>query len=83
MSINQSVLIRINSERKKQDEIFGPELDDGNTNRRWHELIEYYLKFVRDSKEIHEFEKDMVKVASLAIAALESTYRKFPGDFEG
>lgn len=66
----------VNLERSYQDDKWGgPDHDDTETEESWQRYITEYAN-ARDRAEGYDFRKRMVKVAALAVAALESHDRK-------
>lgn len=79
--ITHKVLSEIREERERQDEEWGgPKHDDTHDALDWHEFIEYQCdRFYRSCSSSTSERPDrsrLVKVAALAIAALESIDRK-------
>lgn len=69
------IFAQIDEEREYQQEKFG-HLDETNTAYNWAAYISHYATrhLIGDPKLVseEEFKKDMIKVASLAVAALEA-----------
>jgi len=76
----KNVFDEIKAERKIQDKRFGTSFDDSNTPYNWAAFIGNYAtrNLIGDpsSISIEKFRSDMVKVAALAVAAVEATDRK-------
>jgi hypothetical protein len=69
----EAVLNEIRAERQYQDSIWGgPEHDDTNTERNWADYIVEYLSGLSPRTQHKGFRERMVKVAALAVAAIES-----------
>lgn len=62
----------IDSERDRQDKLWGPEFDAKNTTNDWIAYINVYLgKAVTNPFDERIFRANILKVAALAAAALE------------
>jgi hypothetical protein len=67
------ILSEVNDERKYQDELWGQHNDDGTTEAEWKTYIDQYTHaFHRAEKYKDDFRTRMVKVAALAVAAVEA-----------
>lgn len=62
----------IDRERAYQDEKFGPAFDNNNTKENWRDYIVKYA-----NHPTYDFRKRMLKVAALAVAAIEAYERKY------
>jgi hypothetical protein len=70
------------NERTYQDEKWGgPEHDDAETEENWQKYITEYAN-AQGRSESYDFRKRMVKVAALALAAIESVDRKAGPEIE-
>jgi len=80
-SLNGKIIIEIVKERSDQDEQWGgPTHDDTHSREDWCCFIENQLMQIRNSNEdISIFRARMVKVAALAVAAIERTDRYVQG----
>lgn len=71
---------QIGAERDAQDAKWGAEFDDRNTSYNWAAYIAQYAthNLIGDPRAASEvlFRDDMVKVAALAVAAIESIDRR-------
>jgi hypothetical protein len=79
----QAILFAIEDERKRQDEMWGgPTHDDEHVRRRWLDdiIIGWFIRKARGFSHLDsdalKFEENMVKVAALAVAAIQSSRRK-------
>ena len=73
--MREQIFEEINKERDYQDQKWGTEFDDRNTLNDWVTYISIYLARAADMGNIHDPEKQrlyMLKVASLAVVALET-----------
>jgi hypothetical protein len=70
----QQIFEAINKERDYQNTLWGSEFDTHNTADDWATFITYYVtrNLVKKNFNQRDFEIDMIKVASIAIAAIES-----------
>jgi len=70
----------VDAERDEQDTKWGADFDDRNTPYNWAAYIGQYSTrhLIGDPRQVSEatFRADMVKVAALAIAAIESIDRR-------
>jgi hypothetical protein len=72
----QEIFDAINSERNYQDSKWGTNFDDKNSINDWGTYINIYLAKATNMGETAEVqEENLLKVASLAVAALETFYR--------
>ena len=75
-TVRETALKAIDRERKYQDEKWGPEFDDKNTANDW---IAYIDRYAAKSAEIGlspgHYQIAMVKVAAIAVAAMEASSR--------
>lgn len=66
----------IETERLHQDTLFGPDFDDQNTANDW---AVYLLRYTANTCEfnvgIENWRRQMIKVAAIAVAALEAAER--------
>lgn len=70
------------NERRYQDEKWGgPEHDDGETELNWQRYITEYAN-AQGRSASYDFRKRMVKVAALAMAAIEAVDRKAAPEVE-
>jgi hypothetical protein len=70
------------NERRYQDEKWGgPEHDDTETEENWQKYITEYAN-AQGRSESYDFRKRMVKIAALALAAIESVDRKAGPEIE-
>lgn len=73
MNKTEDVLAEIRGERQYQDYLWGgPEHDDKQTERNWTDFIVEYLSGLSPRTKDKGFRERMVKVAALAVAAIES-----------
>ena len=71
--MNEAILQEIREEREYQDGKWGTEFDDKNTLNDWAAYINVYLgKCVTMKSNPEEQRKQMKKVATLAVAAMEA-----------
>jgi len=64
-------------ERQRQDAKWGgPEHDDTHTPADWVSLMDDRLAYPEQAEGCDEYRKDMVEIAALAIAAIESFDRR-------
>ncbi len=73
--MREQIFEEINKEREYQDQKWGSEFDDRNTVNDWATYISIYAGHAADMGNIHDIEQQrlhMLKVASLAVAALET-----------
>ena len=74
---NKTVLEEITRERARQELKWGgPEHDDTHSRADWINLIDERLAYPEEADECAEYRKDMIEIAALAIAAVESLDRK-------
>lgn len=67
----------ISRERTAQDEQWGGAIhDDSHEPWEWCNCIAKQNRLARDADEVEEYESRLVKVAALAIAAIESSRRQ-------
>ena len=73
----QAIFHQIEDEREYQDSKWGTEFDDKNTANDWARYImDYTCKAtVMSGFNQEDFEKHMMKVATLAVAAIETSRR--------
>jgi hypothetical protein len=70
--MNKDIFDEIHIERVYQDSIWGgPAHDDKNTSHDWIAYIVYYLGKAIAPWKPHVFRINMIKVAALAVAAIE------------
>lgn len=63
----------VDEERRYQGELWGDDADDSNTEANWKNYIDQYNHaHGRGAKYRRDFRKRMVKVAALAVAAIEA-----------
>lgn len=62
----------IQKERAYQDSRFGTEFDDKNTANDWASYIARYASNASFSNSYGEWRKQMIKVAAIAVAAVEA-----------
>jgi hypothetical protein len=78
--VRQQVLNEVDAERNTQDAKWGTAFDDRNTPYNWAAYIGQYSTrhLIGDPTKVSEteFRADMVKVAALAVAAIESIDRR-------
>ena len=68
---------RISDERERQDvEWGGLEHDDQHIATDWCQYIDKQRRLARDADTPQEFMARMIKIAALAVAAIESTQRR-------
>lgn len=73
----QEVLEEVRAERARQDAKWGgPEHDDGHEQAIWVRLIDDRLAYPEDANGCKEYRQDMIEIAALAVAAVESFDRK-------
>lgn len=76
----QTILAEIETEREYQDQKWGHAFDDENTPHEWVAYIAHYaarhLAGNPAGVDVDKFRLDMVKVAALAVAAIEAVDRK-------
>ena len=81
-TMTEAVLKEIAAEREKQVAKWGNEFDDANTSQDWAAFIMHYLAVGQTTRlgaaPGRPFRESMVKVATLAIAAIEAHDRKPP-----
>lgn len=80
------IFAEIKAEREYQNKLWGTEFDDKNTINDWSAYITRYLGQATGSENEAEQRTQMMKVASLAVAALEAINRngKFaPRHYDG
>ena len=79
-SVRQQILGEVEAERSVQDAKWGTAFDDKNTPYNWSAYIGQYSTrhLIGDPTKVSEaeFRADMVKVAALAVAAIESIDRR-------
>ncbi len=76
--MREQIFEEINKERDYQDQKWGVEFDDRNTLNDWATYINIYLGHAADMNNIDDPDKQrlfLLKVASLAVAALETLDR--------
>jgi hypothetical protein len=73
----QQIFDAISKERAYQDVLWGPTFDDYNTADDWATFITYYVTRSLVSKKFDQdkFVVDLIKVAALAVAAIETCNR--------
>lgn len=77
-----NTILDIEKERIRQDARWGgPERDDTNTEKQWVSLIDLYITkaviaLQTDYVDSLDYREELVKVAALAVAAIESYDRK-------
>lgn len=73
----QAIFQQIDGEREYQDQKWGTEFDDKNTANDWARYIADYTMKATPMKGFSQevFEKHMMKVATLAVAAIETSRR--------
>ena len=79
----QNIIAEINVERTRQDKEWGGQInDDLNTLRDWATYINYHavINAYIHRAEKFAFRKSMIRVAALAIAAIESIDRKYSNE---
>lgn len=75
--MNEQLIKEIVLERVSQDQQWGgADHDDFHNQHNWCEYISYQLDYVADNLTPEAFEQRMIKVAALAVAAIESSRRK-------
>lgn len=78
--MREKIFEEIRIERNAQDAKWGEEFDDGNSPYHWAAYIAQYAtrNLIGDPRAASEaaFRGDMVKVAALAVAAIESIDRR-------
>lgn len=78
--MREKIFKEIDAERDAQDAKWGAEFDDRNTAYNWAAYIAQYAtrNLIGNPRAASEvlFRADMVKVAALAVAAIESTDRR-------
>lgn len=73
MDALEKILAEIAEERKRQDELWGVEFDRKNTLNDWGTYIGQYTGYAAEMGRTPEEQRDfMLKVAALAVAALEA-----------
>lgn len=86
-----SIIVEIANERARQDALWGNDFDDKNTANDWGQFIVNYLgKATYDGRKKEyspeKFRKNMLIVATLAVAAVEAVDRNgdcAPRHYEG
>lgn len=71
----QNIFNMIDSEREYQDSKWGQDFDERNTVNDWTTFINRYASRASEAESSEEFEIAMVKVAALAVAAIETCRR--------
>lgn len=72
----EEIIEKIKQEREKQIEQWGNDFDDTNTAHDWTSYVCHYATEASwNPWDEEKFEKNMLKAASVAIAALQSLYR--------
>lgn len=72
-----NILVEVHDEREHQDRQWGgPDHDDGHTAEDFHEFIRHQIDRTRTQQEARA---RFVKIAALAVAAVESIDRKTDG----
>jgi hypothetical protein len=77
------VLSEIADERRRQDELWGGSYhDDEHGEYEWIDIIDHYVDQARFATRspAKDYRTELVKVAALAVAAIESYDRKQKGD---
>jgi hypothetical protein len=68
-----AIFAELDEEREYQDDLWGKDNDDSNTEANWKNYIDQYNHaHGRGQKYKKDFRKRMVKVAALAVAAIET-----------
>lgn len=79
MAERDLIFAAISRERQAQDEEWGGKThDDSHEPWEWCTYIDKQRKLARDANEPEEYRSRMVKIAALAVAAIESSMRQFP-----
>jgi hypothetical protein len=80
--VRQKIFSEVDAERQHQESKWGNAFDDRNTPYNWSAYIGQYSTrhLIGDPTKVSEaeFRADMVKVAALAVAAVESIDRRKP-----
>jgi len=72
-----NILEEVRAERDRQDAKWGgPEHDDTHDQETWARLIDDRLPYPEDANTCKEYRQDMIEIAALAVAAVESLDRK-------
>jgi hypothetical protein len=75
--VRPKVLIDIAQERMEQDKKWGgPEHDDKHGHQDWQNFIAYHTWKATQDGTSEQFRKQMVRVAALAVAAIDSEDRR-------
>lgn len=75
--LTNEILDEVFEERKYQCDTYGAEFDDKNTANDWVTYITRYAANAgSDTFDREEYEKALIKVAALAVAAIESSRRE-------
>ena len=80
--LRTTIFDEIDTERKRQDELWGHEFDNKNTPNDWVTFVTRYLSKAADDRAVkrEDFEKEyrlnMLKAATIVIAALETYDRQ-------
>lgn len=68
----KEILKKVKSERARQDDIWGNDFDSLNTSNDWVSYITRYAgKAVTNPWDPNRFSENMIKVAAIAVAAIE------------
>lgn len=77
MSERQNIFNEIDKERTAQDQQWGGEVhDDRHKPEDWCLYIDKQRRLARDADDPIEYEARMIKIAALAVAAMESLLRR-------
>jgi len=73
----QSVLNEVAQERERQINTYGWD-DSLNSKNDWAAYVTTYAGRARDERIGEDFRRNMIKVAALAVAAIEACDREYP-----
>jgi len=73
----EDVFREIDERRDEQDRKWGgPDHDDTHCNQDWCEYIDKFVERATAPSHSRQFEDNMIHIAALAVAAIESSRRK-------
>lgn len=73
--MRQKIFNMIDSEREYQDSKWGPAFDEKNTINDWATFVTRFANRASEATSQEEFEIEMLKAASVAVAAIETVRR--------
>ncbi|HVX01258.1 MAG TPA: hypothetical protein VHA52_12610 [Candidatus Babeliaceae bacterium] len=78
--IRQAILNQIDTEREKQEKMWGNDNDDTHSEEMWDAIVVHELgQSCFHDDDSATFRKQMIKVAAVAVAAIESLDRSRSG----